>query len=692
MRSGLVRLALVLALPAAFGGCGGGGRGGGPAAGPSGSAAGPAAGGGFVPAAVDFTQLAAGVDARRDAYLRAAAQGLIGGAGENVYTEIARLETGILPVAPGAIDDAAAMMDRREDTADFGANALLRLLHLHGSNPALPAAAKSRAEAALIAFKYWIDEPGRDEMVYWSENHQVLFATAEYLAGHLFPQRVFPNAGLTGAQHAQKARGRLLRWLDARLRFGWSEWYSPVYYEEDLAPLFNLADFAPDADIRERAAMAIDLLIFDLARLTLRGSFGVTSGRAYAEHKLSGWGQSVGDLVEILFGTRGRFTSRGSPAATAFASSRGYRVPHVLLAIGRDAPARSIDRARLGVAPFEGPGEGIGFQSFEDGMFWWGEGAYFSKETIVLSRRMIDAWGLWNYPYFQALAPMSAIPDALLPGIADALSPLSEGSILGGASAYAFKTPDAMLSSVQSYRRGQVAFQQHAWQATLDMDAVVFTTAPGTGNHDGPNDWTGSASLPRVFQVENAAIVLYNPSIAQKAVFPHFTHAYFPRAAFDEVVDAGGWTFGRKGEGYVALYSALPASWQQAGPFAQAEVIAPGDRNVWICQIGRRAEDGAFADFRARVLGARLAVVGAGNAPQTDPLTVSYDAPGLGPIEVAWDGAPLVGGVAVPEGGFPRWENPYARVPWGAPQYEIRCAGAVLRHDRGAGNRTGDGI
>src|SRR5205085_5451815 len=109
----------------------------------------------------------------------------------------------------------------------------------------------------------------------------------------------FPTAGVTGAEHVRRGRARALRWLDRRLRYGFSEWYSPVYYNEDILPLFNLVDFAPDADVRDRAAMVLDLVVFDLARLTQDGSFGVTSGRCYQEHKLTGREQSVGDLIEV---------------------------------------------------------------------------------------------------------------------------------------------------------------------------------------------------------------------------------------------------------------------------------------------------------------------------------------------------------------------------------------------------------
>src|SRR5262249_10178623 len=123
------------------------------------------------------------------------------------------------------------------------------------------------------------------DMTYWSENHRILFATAEYLAGQHFPDEMIvsawkhrktgrtPQAGdKTGRQHMENARPRVLAWLNERLRMGFAEWNAPGYYEEDLLPLLNLADFVVDDDIRTRASMVLDLIIFDMARFQLGGA------------------------------------------------------------------------------------------------------------------------------------------------------------------------------------------------------------------------------------------------------------------------------------------------------------------------------------------------------------------------------------------------------------------------------------
>ena len=93
----------------------------------------------------------------------------------------------------------------------------------------------------------------------------------------------------------------------------------------------------------------------------------------------------------------------------------------------------------------------------------------------------------------------------------------------------------------------------HAWQATLDEDAVVFTTLPG--NEPRPGDrwddadlyWSGIGAMPRSAQQGAAAIHLYAPEFAPNGPGPleaftylPYTHAYFPAERFAEVRQVGG--------------------------------------------------------------------------------------------------------------------------------------------------------
>lgn len=100
------------------------------------------------------------------------------------------------------------LIERRGDTADFRLQSLTRLVYDFADS--LSPQDLQRIKNAFLGFKYWMDQPGRDSMCYWSENHQILFSTAEYLAGQRWPGETFTNDGKTGAEHRDMARRRVL--------------------------------------------------------------------------------------------------------------------------------------------------------------------------------------------------------------------------------------------------------------------------------------------------------------------------------------------------------------------------------------------------------------------------------------------------------------------------------------------------
>jgi hypothetical protein len=97
---------------------------------------------------------------RRLAYLQAGAQGT------SFYAQVHKLETGASAIDPAPVRADIAFMDSRKDTADFRAARLTRLLNLHAGHPAL-AALTPEIEAGLLRFRWALEEPGTDEMVFW---------------------------------------------------------------------------------------------------------------------------------------------------------------------------------------------------------------------------------------------------------------------------------------------------------------------------------------------------------------------------------------------------------------------------------------------------------------------------------------------------------------------------------------------
>ncbi len=181
----------------------------------------------------------------------------------------------------GPIREALAFVDSRKDCVDFTIAGLLRIIYRYDQSPNIATGLIADIETCLLGFKYWWDEPGDNRRCYHTENHQILFHSDELLLGQRLRDRPFTNDGRNGRAHMAHGLRLTRRWLDHRARFGYSEWLSNCYFEEDLLALLNLYDFAEDEGVRRQAKAQIDVLLFEMALHTYRGIFGATAMRTY---------------------------------------------------------------------------------------------------------------------------------------------------------------------------------------------------------------------------------------------------------------------------------------------------------------------------------------------------------------------------------------------------------------------------
>jgi hypothetical protein len=437
------------------------------------------------------------------------------------------------------------------------------------------------SKQAVLRYKFWLDEPFKplhnhgtededdpkginkaridtkigkpfEEMEYWSENHYIMFASSEYLAGQLWPDENFepakdflvagePTKIFTGKERMERGKARVLKWLNNKLLFGWTEFNSSGYYREHMIAMLNLVDFALDDEVKRKATIAMDLILFDIVRFQHKGSMGACGGRSQFKSKNSGWDNAAGDMVEIMLGTRGLFTDGASDIGTSFATST-YKVPDVLLEIGISPPDHSfVDLTRVSIGFDEAPKYGIQYsqksdqkRSLEkayagkvaryfkevgdanaaikkvhidygamedDTIFWWTASGYFQKEVIINTIKCVDRFGLTKNKPFSAiigilgfgsivkgLTPFgyhdlvaSGMDGTYIEDRFDELSVFLEGSTRTRVNILTYRNRDVMLSSVQNFRAGQLNFQSNISQATLSTEINVFTTAGFAG-------------------------------------------------------------------------------------------------------------------------------------------------------------------------------------------------------------------
>ena len=625
--------------------------------------------------------------ARRRAFLEHCLQNPAPHNTKAVYYELVRVEAGASPYE-SLIHAALDFIDARKDCSDFVLHGVLRLLYQYGHHPAFSPELLARAQQTVLNFKYWPDEPGVDSLCTWTENHQILFASAALLAGQLFPEEVFSNSTQTGREKISLNRPRVMRWLHLRALTGFSEWLSHVYYDEDLTALLSLLDFCQDEEIQRQAAMVIDLLLLDMAVNSFAGVFGSSHGRSYENTKKWASNEGTSDTMKLLFGM-GEFSAFDNMSAPSFALSPNYQMPAVLEAIAQDlARPEMINLQRMGIRIEDAARWGLRFDNFEDGMVLLSLEAYAHPKTAPLVMRMFDAFDWWQNAFFGPFQKFRRLltffrRTQTLPLVARLLEKDLCRNTREQVNLYTYRTPDYMLSCAQDYRAGYGGDQQHVWQATLGPDAVCFTTHPPKREGASPNYWAGSGSLPRAAQIENVVIAIYNISRAPALYVPNrwfFPHAWLPRDRFDQVLEQNGWVFARHGQGYLALRSQQPYRWQdQPGEDQNREIIEDGRQNIWICELGRQAVDGSFEHFINRIGQSRL---------EYNNLQVSYHSPSVGWLEFGWQGPLRNDGQIIELGDFPRYENPDLQTEFGADRFDIRLDGQRLVLDFATGERS----
>ncbi len=464
-------------------------------------------------------------------------------------------------------------------------------------------------EESMLNFKYWMDEPGDDGMCFWSENHQLLFHSCEYFAGMLFPNRIFTNDGNKGLVHQNKARIKILRWLKYKFTYGFIEWHSNTYYEEDIAPLAVLIDHADD-EIASKSKIIMDLLFLDMAMHSYKGYFVATSGRCYEEQKKNGEKADINDLLSYAFQIQEKSFDY-SRISSLFILSKKYKVPQVIKEIAHNTHEQII-KDSMGLNLKEIENEILNDDIDDKGMFLWAMEAFTNKESINMTMNIFNAWKLENNNFLRDLKSVN-IPIlrrlGLLPLVVKILNPATQGVAIQRANTYTYKNEDYMMSTAQNYHPGTFGDQQHIWQATLPKGIHVFSTHPGSPMFDdaarnfSPSYWVGNGIHPHAVQDKNVLLLMYNLSsrkgYLEKNRLP-FIHFFFPVNQFEQVVYKDQMIFGQVETSYIGIRMSHPYQ------VKDDELIIEALKAQFVVVLGKEKKDQSFEQFMSEVSDAKF--------------------------------------------------------------------------------------
>ncbi|MCD5414056.1 MAG: hypothetical protein LR001_03495 [Clostridiales bacterium] len=551
------------------------------------------------------------------------------------------------------IIDLCEFVDRRYDCADFRLITILRVLYDYKDLISLETL--ERMENTVLNFKYWMDEPGEDSMCYWSENHQILFFASQYLAGQYAPNKKFLNSGLLGAEMVEIAKKRILRWLKHRFTYGFIEWHSNTYYEEDIAPLCNLIDFAKDNEIIEKSEIIMDFILIDMAMHSYKGLFSATSGRCYEEQKKYPLKQDTLEIGEKIWNYGHIKNYDFKRITSSFHLIKNYRVPKIIEQIGKDEE-ESIIKTSMGLNLTEVANELGDLMDIENvGYFLWAMEAFSNPESVKTTMKMFREFKMQKNDFLKGLKGFDKKwLAAALPFITKLLNPVTNGVAIQRANTYTYKTKDYMLSTAQKYHPGSFGDQQHIWQATLSDEVTVFTTHPSSAFFEdnarnfSPSYWVGNGILPHSVQDKNVHMSIYK--VDQRKGYlegkrQDFTHAYFPQELMDEVILKGRYVFGKLGEVMISL---IGKNQLDVNSEDSSDIIQEGKLTYWICEIS--TEFVSLDDFISEILSRKVSFKN---------LTLTYE--GKSKYQLKYKGEFKIDETAISTD-YERLESPYGNV------------------------------
>ncbi len=474
-------------------------------------------------------------------------------------------------------------MGRRFDCSDFRAQLLFKIYKDCFNN--LSDRCREIIKKTFLDFKYFMDEPGDDSMCYWSENHQILFATVEYLTGQEWQEEIFSNNGMTGKEHMKKAEKRIEAWMSQRFNYGFSEYLSNNYLAEDISPMANLIAYCQDEKIVRRMKIIMDILWLDVALNSVNNRFVATSSRMYGNNKAGNYyGNSIAAAMNVLWGNKGADRILSNPylsdkekrqiqdtlakkpnhiviCFTDVVKKGIYKLPEVIKDIALSEETFDV-KMGCGLSPVDMKNENLIGQNPHQIMAQWGAETFTNPEVInntlayLKNNKMYKSsfLGYFRFLNLTIFKPLKWEKFAAKHNI------MPHGIATGRGNVYTYRTAHYSLSTSVAKDVDMCGAQDHEWTANIGEALTLFTTHPA-GNGEGrygssPGYWIGNGRRPMSVQNKNVNITIYKLPEKKRlgeTKIAAMTHAYMPKCFYDEFEINENIVFARKNGVFVAL-------------------------------------------------------------------------------------------------------------------------------------------
>lgn len=568
-------------------------------------------------------------------------------------------------------------MRNRFDCADFRAQMLFKIYKDCGDR--LSSRCKELIKKTFLDFKYFMDEPGDDSMCYWSENHLLLFAVSEYLAGQEWQKETFTNSGMTGIEHMQKAKVRIDAWMEQRFDFGFSEYLSNNYLAEDIAPMANYIAYSKDEKSVEQMKIITDILWLDVALNSVNNRFVAVSSRMYGNNKAANFiGNSIQPAMNILWGIDGTEDVLNNPylceqekklikaslekepnyivlCFNDIVKKGIYTLPQAIkdIALSKES---FVSKMSCGLSPSDMVKEKLIGQAPHQIMAQMGAETFTNPEAIENTLKYLKDNKMYRnsfVSYFKFLN-LTVLKCVNWKKFAEKHNIMPHGIALGRGNVYTYRTAHYSMSTAVCKTVDTCGAQDHEWSANIGEALTLFTTHPagdGNGRYGAsPGYLVGNGRLPMSVQNKNVNITIYKIPAKKRlgeSGISSMTHAYMPKDFYDEFELDGNTVFARKNGVFVALIS---NGEMQFRPFEQKSANGllkgrsfpdgielnsefdlcrySGDYHIYITELSD-ADKESFEGFKERIRSNKVVFTPDGSAEY---------ATASGNIEVSYDG------------------------------------------------------
>jgi len=411
--------------------------------------------------------------------------------------------------------------------------------YLHVKNKMSPAAKTAMRNAWKIYSLYRGD----------TENHWCMYYAALFLAAEQWPN--LPGSewynGKSSEENRDEAKSYLRHWIKITTTIGQGEFDSPDYFPEYVIPLMLLAQFAQEAEMKQRGTMMLDYLFADFAVEHLQGQYIGGFSRIYEPAVYKPLLSPASAFAYLYFNT-------GEPSQSGWLvlpALSHYRLPEIIynIATDRTQPYIHKERKRVRNVIRYGP----------------------EKNPPV-----------YKYTYMTKDYGLSSLHGGIL-------QPIQQ------------HTWSVRFTSGKPFT---AIFGLHPYWSEIELGmffpeeikTLVAEVAGSKGTYNKEDKWTSSSPYERTFQHRNTLLVLYD--IPPGTTSEHID-GFFPKNLEQRIVDDSGWIICQAGETYIGWFPLQKIEWKEETE--NWRMRSHQLQNGYIIEVRSQSEIGSFAPFQKKL-------------------------------------------------------------------------------------------